>query len=134
MANINQVSVNGVDYDILPTTVNDRYLHTNSSTGALEWVQASAGAVSFSVAVTTTWTEDSTAGWYYQDIATAGILSTDSPLVDINLSSATTGTEAGDMLTAYGEIFRVVTSADSVRVYSASQTTTAITLKLLVIR
>lgn len=44
----NEVWVNG-NISILPTVVNDRYLHTNATTGALEWSEVQGGGSSATV-------------------------------------------------------------------------------------
>lgn len=109
-----------------------KYLKTNGS--ALSWDNAGGGAVDFTASVTTTWTADSNAGWYYQDINVTGILATDTPLVDVDLSSATNSEDVEAILTDYCNIFRVTTSAGSIRVYSSQESTTAFTLRLKAVR
>ena len=44
----NEVWVNG-NINILPTVVNDRYLHTNATTGALEWSEVQGGGSSATI-------------------------------------------------------------------------------------
>jgi len=104
------------------------------SSSSIEYYEHQSGSSDYSVTVTTSWTLDSTAGWYYQDIAVQGITSFDSPLVDINLSSATTGDSVEELLEMFANIFRITTSTNSIRVYSAQQLASTLSLRLKCVR
>ena len=83
----------------------------------------------YSATITTTWTGSAP---YSQTITVTGILASDKPVVDM----VPTGTYATDiaMLTDWSNIYRIVTSADAITVYSKAATTAAIPINLRVVR
>ena len=87
----------------------------------------------FTASATTAWTKDATNGGYYQDITVTGIKSTDNPTADIALGSDVDANEL--YLEAWAKVTRIVTSANSVRLYANSAApTTAFNFRLKVVR
>lgn len=89
-----------------------------------------ATTATYTATVTDAWTADG--DYFYQDIEVTGILATDNPVVDIN-----PGTDnAANVL--YGgsicKVFRITTSADSIRVWATAAVTTAFPIQLKVVR
>lgn len=89
-----------------------------------------ASTVTYPATVTTTW---KTSGSYrYQDITVNGILATDNPVVDIVPGSD----NAANVLYAEAicKVFRITTSANSIRVWAKEVITTAFPIQLKVVR
>lgn len=136
---VDDAEQNAKDYadGLLPAVINDRYLHTNATTGEFEWVKVQGGGAAsyYSASVPITgWTQDQAANWYTNTISVTGILSTDIPDVDVDLSSAADSDDIEAMLTAWQNIFRVTTANGSITVYAGTVPETAITLQLRCIR
>lgn len=85
----------------------------------------------YTASITTTWT--GTAAPYTQTITVSGILATDTPIVDVNLSSIKYANKAA-VVEAYANIYRITTAANSITVYSDAKTTVAIPIQLKVVR
>lgn len=85
----------------------------------------------YTASITTTWT--GTAAPYTQTITVSGILATDTPIVDVNLSSVTYANKDA-VVEAYANIYRITTAANSITVYSDAKTTVAIPIQLKVVR
>lgn len=89
-----------------------------------------ANTVTYTATVTATWT--TSGDYFYQDIAVSGILATDNPVVDILPGSD----NAANVV--YGEnmckVFRIVTSANSIRVWATEAIETAFPIQLKVVR
>ena len=108
------------------------YLLNTRITGYVhEKLGAKAETVTYSATVSESdWTESN--GYYYQDITVDGILSTDDPIfgidpVDDNSMNVTNFGNAG-------KIFRITTSDGSVRLWAKSEITTALPIRLKVVR
>jgi hypothetical protein len=67
------------------------------------------------IASAATWTDQT--GYFTTAITVNGILATDDPIVDLNLTSATVGNIA-DIQTEWGKIYRVVTTENTVTFYA----------------
>lgn len=84
----------------------------------------------YSATVTTSWT--SSGGYYYQDVAVSGILATDEPLVDISPGSDNaTNVKYSECIC---KVFRITTSANSIRVWATDAISTAFPIRLKVVR
>lgn len=90
------------------------------------------GAVTsmYSGEIGTVW--EGEAGPFTQEIAIAGLLAEDTPVVDIEPSADYAEAEA--QLEAWAAVYRIVPAADKITVYAADKTTTEIPIKLLCIR
>jgi len=75
---------------------------------------------STTIATTDTWTDQT--GYFTLAKTVSGIVSTDVPIVDLDLSGATVSNVA-DIQTAWGTIYRVVTSLDTVTFYALEEPT-----------
>ena len=84
----------------------------------------------FTATIGTTWT--GTVAPYTQTVSVDGILSSDSPIVDIIPSDDFSIAEA--QLEAFGYIYRIAVSDGSITVYSTETTTTEITIRMEVFR
>ncbi len=89
-----------------------------------------AGNPLFTATVTTSWTESGT--YFYQDIPVEGILETDTPIVDINPGSDNAANVAYSQ--AIGKVFRITTSANSIRVWAVSKPAVAFPIQIKVVR
>lgn len=104
-----------------------------SGTDALTFTKGITAATTetYTATITTTWTGSSAP--YTQTITVSGITANDNPIVDVNLSS-TTYANKDSVITAWGEVYRITTAANSITVYADSKTTTAIPIMLKCIR
>lgn len=99
------------------------HTHTAAEVGA-------AVTVTYTATVTTTWT--ASGEHFYQDIAMNGVLATDNPVVDIVPGSD----NAANALYAEAicKVFRITTSANSIRVWAKESINTAFPIQLKVVR
>lgn len=81
---------------------------------------------------TTDWTGSSAP--YNKEVTVTGMLATDNPVVDVDLSGAADYTAEQAILTAWGLVYRIVTGADKITVYAATVPETAIPIALKVVR
>ena len=95
-----------------------------------EKLEANAVSNTYTAAIGTVW--EGEAGPFTQEIAIAGLLAEDTPVVDIEPSADYAEAEA--QLEAWAAVYRIVPGADKITVYAADKTTTAIPIKLLCIR
>lgn len=121
------------------TTTNMLFQCTAISGSTYTWVSVGGGGgaeiETYSVNVpASSWTYDDTANWYTKEITVSGIAATDNPDVDVDISSKTTSDDVEAALAVWGNIFRVVTMANKIEVYSAQEPETAITVTLRCIR
>lgn len=89
-----------------------------------------ASTATYTATVTATWT--ASGDYFYQDITVSGILATDNPVVDINPGSD----NAANAL--YSEsickVFRITTSANSIRLWATEAIASAFPIQLKVVR
>ncbi len=106
---------------------------TYSSTKALvDGLSTKAEVSSYTATITTTWTEGSSSV-YSQTISVQGILSTDTPIIDVVLDSDPV--TAQNQMDAWSYISRISTSNDSITVYAVGiAPTTAIPIQILCVR
>lgn len=106
----------------------------NASTAANEaktTANSKATTKVYTATIGTSWS--GSAAPYTQTISVSGMLSTDTPIVDINFSSiAYSNKEA--VVTAWSSIYRITTSTNSITVYADEKTTTSVPIQLKVIR
>lgn len=95
-----------------------------------DMIAASAVTKHYAATIGTTWT--GTSAPYTQEITVSGILVTDRPIVDVVLSDTYATAQA--QLDAWQSIYRIVTSANKITVFSHSKTTTDISIQLEVSR
>lgn len=86
-------------------------------------------STTYTAAVNTTWS--GTAAPYTKDITVTGITATDTPIIDVVLSS--TYATAQTQLEDFSKIFRAVTAANKITLYANAKTTAAITLQIKVV-
>lgn len=77
---------------------------------------------------TTGWTKNDTANWYTQTLSLQGITSDDVAKVDINTSSYTTGEDVESALASWANMFRFVSGANQLTIYTSQVPTIALTL------
>lgn len=84
----------------------------------------------YQATVSASWTADG--DFFYQDISVSGILDTDSPVVDIKPGSD----NAANLLYSESicEVFRITTSANSIRVWAKEAISTAFPIQIKVVR
>lgn len=108
--------------------------HTAGGSDALtittDMIAASAVTRYFAATIGTTWT--GSAEPYTQSITVSGMQVTDRPIVDVVLSDTFATAQA--QLEAWASIFRIVTAANKITVYSHAKTTTSISIQLEVKR
>jgi hypothetical protein len=94
------------------------------------WTLVKARVVTYNATVTTSWT--ASGDYYYQDITVSGILATDNPIVDIvSGSDNAANVQYSD---AICKVFRITTSANSIRVWATEKPAIAIPIQLKVVR
>lgn len=111
--------------------INERTLADSSVTAAK--IAANAVSSTYTATIPTSgWTMDS--GWGYVDVTVSGILATDTPIIDVDLG-AVSGTE--NILYAaeyWGNVFRVRTYANAIRIHAYEVPKMNIPIKMAVIR
>lgn len=80
---------------------------------------------------TTDWTGSSAP--YTKAVTVSGILSTDNPIIDLDLSSATYS-DVASIQTNWGKIYRAVTSTDTITFYTSEVPTIALPIQIKVVR
>ena len=85
----------------------------------------------YTATIGTSWS--GSAAPYTQNITVSGILASDTPIVDVDLSS-TAYANKNAVLEAYAKVYRITTAANSITVYADEKTTTSIPIQLKVIR
>ena len=100
------------------------------TTNHYAYVEGKANTEIYSATITTSWT--SSGGYYYQDVTVTGILATDEPIVDISPGSDNASNAK------YSEcicnVFRITTSANSIRIWATEAISTAFPIRLKVVR
>lgn len=95
------------------------------------YIQNHAGrSLIYTATVTTSWLEEG--GYYYQDIAVEGIQETDTPIVGIDPGEDNSGNVAYSV--AISNVFRITTSANSIRVWARSKPSIAFPIRLKVVK
>lgn len=97
----------------------------------LESVGSGSSKHIFNTTVKTEWSGETAP--YTQTISIPGILDTDEPVVDINVSEASLA-ESSNYQKVLNNIYKITTGNDKIIVYIAEKSTIEIPLKLLVVR
>ncbi len=71
---------------------------------------------------------------YSQTVAVAGILATDNPIVDVDISGAADFEEEEALLAAWGLVYRLTTQVDQITVYATDEPEVDIPIQLKVVR
>lgn len=87
-------------------------------------------SVEYAATIGTDWTGETAP--YTQEIAVAGILADDDPVVDLTFS----GTYVTDKarLAEWGKIYRIVTAANKITVYATAKTTASLPIQLQAVK
>lgn len=114
---------------ILDTELNRAYVQNADTNAYLEGRFASLTAT-YPATVSTSWTPNG--DYFYQDITVSGILATDNPIADI----LTGDDNAANMQysDAICKVFRITTSANSIRVWATEEISIAFPIQLKVVR
>lgn len=101
-------------------------------TGAVTASKVASGAVStvYTATIGTSWS--GSAAPYSQIVSVVGITSEDKPIIDLRPSATLSTAEA--QLEAWASIYRIVSGADAITVYSMDKTTTAVPIQILCVR
>ena len=95
------------------------------------YIQNHAGrSLIYTATVTTSWLEEG--GYYYQDITVEGIQETDSPVVGIDPGEDNAANVAYSV--AISNVFRITTSANSIRVWARTKPSIAFPIRLKVVK
>lgn len=94
------------------------------------YIQNQSHSPRFTATVTTTW--KTSGSYFYQDIAVSGILATDTPMIGINPGSDNAANVKYSV--AISNVFRVTTSANSIRVWARSKPSIAFPIQIKVVR
>ena len=107
-------------------------LNANTVQGAIDEVVARVDGVAtfYSSTITTTWSGSNP---YTQELAVAGIKSTDKPIITPDFTGVPFG-DASDILAAWADIYHFAMSANKITVYSLAETTKAVPVSIKVIR
>ena len=71
---------------------------------------------------------------YSQTIAVVGMTATDNPVVDVDLSGALDYAAEQEILTDWGQVYRIVTGTDEITVYANAETVGDVEMMLKVVR
>ena len=74
----------------------------------------------------TSWTQDSTNGYYYQNVTVSGITSSDYPTLDVQTSGTLSNIQA--LQTEWAKIVQAETSTNTIKFYAKEATTTSLTV------
>ena len=138
------ITINGTDYTISDSKNNDIggtsglwvsgavvSIILNAQTKRA-YIQGTTISTTYDVPVPLSWVKDETKGIYYQEIAVPGILSKDTPIVDIVLGD---DTDAHSLyLTAWSHITRVETLNNAIKLYADFSIVVAFNIQLKVVR
>ncbi len=83
-------------------------------------------ATTLKCTLSTTWTQDSTNGYYYQNVGVVGIKSTDAPALDVVTSGNASNIKS--QLREWSKILRAETYDGGIKFYAKSATTVSITV------
>ena len=121
------------------TTVETAVTEAKTSAASASTTANEAKTVANSKATTKVYTATIGTSWsgsaapYTQTVSVPGILSSDTPIVDINFSSIAYS-DKEDIVTAWSSIYRITTSNNSITVYADETTATAVPIQLKVVR
>ena len=76
------------------------------------------------VTLGTSWTQDTTNGYYTQSVALSGITSSDNPTIDVVLSGTLENMESQQE--DWGKILKIETSTDTLKFYASEATTVSL--------
>ncbi len=76
--------------------------------------------------LSTTWTQDSTNGYYYQSVTVSGITSSDYPTLDVVTSGTLSNIQA--LQNEWSKIVQAETSTNTIKFYAKEATTTSLTV------
>lgn len=121
-------TIQGANAGSISVTLDTEALVSRSTLDTL--LAEKAGVADYTATIGTAWS--GSAAPYAQEVAVAGITSTDEPLVDI----AQTGTEATDsaIREAWGRITRITTADGKIIVYAEEKTTVSIPIRMRVVK
>ena len=74
----------------------------------------------------TSWTQDSTNGYYYQSVTVSGITSSDYPTLDVVTSGTLSNIQT--LQTEWAKIVQAETSTNTIKFYAKEATTTSLTV------
>ncbi len=74
----------------------------------------------------TSWTQDSTNGYYYQNVTVSGITSSDTPILDVQTSGTLTNIKAQQ--TEWAKVVQATTYTNGIKFYATEATTTSLTI------
>ena len=107
----------------------------NGGTGATDAAGArtnlgAASTARYTATLSTSWT--ASGSYFYQDVSVSGILATDTPVVGVNPGSDNAANVNYSI--GFSNVFRVTTSANSIRVWARAKPTVAIPIQIKVVR
>jgi hypothetical protein len=117
--------------DVFNLTKNDYETHKAETATISELGHVNHATLAVTIP-STVWTGASAP--YSKTIAVAGMLATDNPIVDVDLSSAANYAAEQAILTAWGLVYRIATGTDEITVYATAVPITDIPIALKVVR
>ena len=102
-----------------------------TATEAKTIANGKATTVVYTTTVGTSWSGSEAP--FTQTVPVAGILSTDTPIVDINFNGVAYSSKE-DIVTAWSSSYRITTANGSITIYADEKTTTAVPIQLKVVR
>ena len=122
-------SNNSVLY-IKQTLTDEQKTQARNNIGALSSDTVFAQTVVYQAIIGTSWSGSEPCT---QNISVPGILESDTPIVDIDLSAVDYSNKDA-VIEAYSKIYRITTAANSITIYADEATTTAVSIQLKVVR
>ena len=99
---------------------------TNISTNTKNIASIQGKMTILTITLGTSWTQDSTNGYYYQSVSNSNITSSDSPVLDVVLSGTSTNMQT--LQKEWAKILKAETYNNGIKFYAKEATTTSLTV------
>ena len=99
---------------------------TNISTNTKNIASIQDKMTILTITLGTSWTKDSTNGYYYQSVTVSGITSSDYPTLDVQTSGTLSNIQT--LQTEWAKIVQAETSTNTIKFYAKAATTTSLTV------
>lgn len=126
--NTSDIATNKSDIQAIMThdDEQDAIIATNTSNIATNTTEIANLKKAPTITLGTTWTQDTTNGYYTQTVSLSGITSNDNPPVDVVLSGTLADMQAQQE--EWGKILKVETSTDKLKFYASEPTTVSLSV------
>ena len=126
MINANTSSIETNTTNISTNTTNISTNTTNISTNTKNIASIQGKMTILTITLGTSWTQDSTNGYYYQSVSNGNITSSDNPVLDVVLSGTSTNMQT--LQKEWAKILKAETYNNGIKFYAKEATTTRLTI------